>query len=159
MKAPYHVRQFFASVLKKVQHHKLDVIAGDTNAAAYKYYKKQGYQELYNSSVAVMLRGMQREVNMDRPFESRLHIDYSTNNHRSQLRSTNYPACCFMAFLSLRKPPGPRTMRRLWSNTCVVRRVKRTIKLRTALIPRVLKSCSEKQLGRAIQIRKTLAIR
>ena len=41
MKAPYRVRQFFAKVLKNVQHYRVDVIAGDVNAAAYKYYKKQ----------------------------------------------------------------------------------------------------------------------
>ena len=64
-----------------------------------------------------MLRETQREVNMDRPFESRLHIDYSTNNHHSQLRSKNCPDCCFIAILSRRKPTGPRLMRRLWSNT------------------------------------------
>ena len=28
-----------------------------------------------------MLREMQREVNTGQPFENKLHIDYSTNNH------------------------------------------------------------------------------
>ena len=79
MKPPYRVRQFFRTVLQQVHHFKVDVIAGDANAAAYKYYKKQEYQDLYNSSVAVMLREMQREVNTGRPFESRLHVDYYTN--------------------------------------------------------------------------------
>ena len=36
-----------------------------------------------------MLREMQREVNMGRPFESRLHINYYTNNHFSQLSSAS----------------------------------------------------------------------
>ena len=103
MKAPYHVRQFFARVLRKTQHNRFDVVAGDANAAANKYYRKQGYQDLHISLKAVMLREMQREVNVDRPFENGLHIDYSTNFHHSQLRSTNCPACCFMAILSLRK--------------------------------------------------------
>ena len=49
------------------------------------HYERQGYQFVYNSSIAVMLREMQREVNIGRPFETRLHIDYSTNNHHSQL--------------------------------------------------------------------------
>ena len=44
-------------------HFKVDVIAGDANAAAYKYYKNQEYQDLYDSSVSVMLREMQLEVN------------------------------------------------------------------------------------------------
>ena len=48
-----------------------------TNAAAYKYYRRQEYQDLYNSSVAIMLRDMQREVKTGRPSESRLHIDFS----------------------------------------------------------------------------------
>ena len=55
---------------------------------------------------------------MNRPFQSRLHIDYSTNIHHSQLRSTDYPDCYFMATLSWGKPPGPRIIRKLWSNTC-----------------------------------------
>ena len=75
--APYRVRQFFAKVLKKVQHYRVDALAGDADAAAYKYYKRQEYQDFYNSSVAVMLRYMQREANRNRSFQSRLHIDYS----------------------------------------------------------------------------------
>ena len=103
MKALCRVRQFFAKVIKRVQHHRVDVIAGDANAAAFKYYKRQEYQDLYNSWVAVMLREMEREVNIDRPFQSRLHIDYSTKNHHSQLRSTDYSDCCFVATLSWTK--------------------------------------------------------
>ena len=34
-----------------------------------------------------MLREMQREVNMNYPFERRLHIDYPTNNHPTQLHA------------------------------------------------------------------------
>ena len=86
-----HLTAFDSSSQRYSIHYRVDVIAGAANAAAYKYYKKQKYQDLYNSSVAVMLRELQREVNMDRPFESRLHIDYSTNNHHSQLRSADYP--------------------------------------------------------------------
>ena len=71
--------------------------------AAYKYYRKQEYQDLYNSSVAVMLREMQREVNMDRPFESRLHTDYTTNDHHSQLRSTDYPDCLLHGYSLIEK--------------------------------------------------------
>ena len=37
---------------KCVHHFKVDVIAENTNAAAYRYYKDQVYQDLYNSSVA-----------------------------------------------------------------------------------------------------------
>ena len=86
------------------QFFKVDVIAGDANAAAYKYYKEQEYQDLHNSSVAVMSREMPREVNTVRTFESRLHIDYSTNNHFSQMSSASDLDCCFMAILSWRKP-------------------------------------------------------
>ena len=68
MKALYRVRQIFAKVIKKVQHHRVGVIAGDANASAYKYYKKQEYQDLYNSSVVVMLREIQRVVDLDGSF-------------------------------------------------------------------------------------------
>ena len=53
------------------------------------YYKSQAWQDLYNSSVAVRLREMQREVNTGHPFESKLHIEYSTNNHPPQLHLAN----------------------------------------------------------------------
>ena len=68
-------------MLQQVCHFKVDVIAGDANAAAYNYYRSQEYQDLYNSSVAVMLREIQREVNTGHPFEGKPHIDYFTNTH------------------------------------------------------------------------------
>ena len=117
MKPPYHFRQLFKTVLQHVHNNRVDVIAGDANAAPCKYYKKQEEQDLHNSSVAVMLREMQREVNTGRRYDSRLHIDYHTNSHFSQLCSADDPDCCFMAFLSWRKPPRSRIMRKLWSNT------------------------------------------
>ena len=78
---------------------------------------KQEYQDLHNSSVAVVSREMQREVNTGRPFESRLHFYCFTNNHLSQLRSASDLGCCFMATLSWRKLVGPRIVRKLWSNS------------------------------------------
>ena len=72
-------------MLQQVCHFMVDVIAGDANAAAHMYYKNQK-QDLYNSSVATMLREMQREVNTERPFQSRLRIDDTTKSHHSQFR-------------------------------------------------------------------------
>ena len=135
MRAPNRVRQFFAKVLKEIQHYRVDVVAGNANAAAYKYYERQEYRDLYISSVAAMLREMQREVNMNRPFESRLGFDYSTNNHFSQLRSTDHPDRYFVAILLWRNPPGPRIMRKLRSTRVSVRRVRGRKTLRTAIIP------------------------
>ena len=68
-----------------------------------------------NSSVAVMLREMQREVNTGHPFQSTLHIEYSTNNHATQLHAANDIDCCFMTLLSWRKAAGRRIMIKLWS--------------------------------------------
>ena len=51
-------------------HFKVDVIAEDANAAAYKYYKRQDYQDLHNSSVATTLKEMQRVVNTAHPFKA-----------------------------------------------------------------------------------------
>ena len=93
-----------------------DVIARDANAAAYKYYKKQERQDLHDSSVAVMLREMQREVNTGHPIERKLHMDYSTNSHPTQLHGANDTDCSFMAIHPWGKPAGPRIMRKLWSN-------------------------------------------
>ena len=49
MNAPAAVRQFLKTVLQQVCHFKIDVIAGDANATAYKHYKRQEYQDLHNS--------------------------------------------------------------------------------------------------------------
>ena len=116
MNAPVSVKQFTKTVLQQVHHFEVDVIAGDANAAAYKYNKRQENQDLHSLSVAIMLREMRREDNAGRPFESRLHIDCSTNNHSSQRSSASDLDCCFMAILSWRNPPGPSIMRKLWSN-------------------------------------------
>ena len=97
MTSPAAVREFIGTVLQPVCQFKVDVIVGDANAAAYKYYKK--YQDVYNSSVAIMLREMQREVNTGHPLENSLHIDYSTNNHPTQLHAANDIDCCFMVIL------------------------------------------------------------
>ena len=99
MTVPESVRRIFKTVLQQVCNFEVDVIAGDANAAAYTFYKRQDYQDLQNSSVVVMLREMQREKDMGRPFESRLHVDFNTNNHFSQLRSAGDLDCCFMAIL------------------------------------------------------------
>ena len=56
MTAPDSVRKFFKTALQQVYNLEVDVIAGDANAVAYKFYRKQEYQDLHNSSVAVMLR-------------------------------------------------------------------------------------------------------
>ena len=116
MNAPVSAQQIVKTVLQQVHHLKFDVIVGDANGAAYKYNKRQENQDLHSLSVAIMLREMRREVNAGRTLESTLHIDYSTNNHSSQRSSVSDLDCCFMAFLSWRKAPGPSIMRKLWSN-------------------------------------------
>ena len=63
--------------------HKVDVIAGDDNGAAYKYFRNQKYQDLYHSSVAIM----QHEVKEGHPFEDRLCTDYYHNNHSLHISS------------------------------------------------------------------------
>ena len=100
MNSPAAVQEFLGKMLQQVCHLKVDVIAGDADAAAFKYHKKQEDQDLHSSSVAIMLREMQREVNMGLPFENTLHIDYSTNNHPTQLHAANDIDCCSMAILS-----------------------------------------------------------
>ena len=114
MKALHRVRQFFGTVLQKVHHFKVDVIARYPNAAAYKYYKKLEYQDLYNSSVAVMLREMQREVNTGRPFESRLYILIIL----PKIIFLSFPQHVILIVASWLFSHGEtRIMRKLWSNT------------------------------------------
>ena len=100
MSAPASVPKLFKTVLQQVHRFNVDVIAGDANAAAYKYYKHQEYQDLYNSSVAIMLREIQCEANEGQPIESRLHINYYHNNHSFHISSASDLDCCFMDILS-----------------------------------------------------------
>ena len=58
MNAPAPVRQIFRRSFRRCTTFDVDVIAGDANAAAYRYFKRQEYQDLHNSSVAILLRGM-----------------------------------------------------------------------------------------------------
>ena len=100
MKSPAAVRKFSKQYFKKVCHFKVDVVAGDANAAAYKCYINQEYPDLCDSSVAVMLRETQREVKRGHTFESKLHTDYSNNNHPPQLHAADDLDCGFMDILS-----------------------------------------------------------
>ena len=47
MNAPNRVRQVYAKELENEQHDRVDVIAGDANAATYRYYERQICQDLY----------------------------------------------------------------------------------------------------------------
>ena len=69
VKTPCRLRQFLKTLLQKVQHYKVHVIAGDANAATRR-------QRLYNSSVAVMLREMQRKVTT---WDAHLKADFILN--------------------------------------------------------------------------------
>ena len=114
--APKSVRHFFfKKVLQATHNWRVDVIAGDANAASYRYYPSQKCKDLHNSSVAIMLREMQSEVIRNQPYERRLHVDYLTNHHPLQLRAAGTPKedldCCFMAILSWGKPVGCRIAR------------------------------------------------
>ena len=110
MNAHGSVRQLIKTVLQQVHNFKVDVIAGDARAAAYKYYKRQEYQGVYNSSVAIRLRAKHREVNEGRPFASRLQIDYGNSNHSLHISSASDLDRCFMALLS-------KILRKHWSNS------------------------------------------
>ena len=74
MNAPGSVRKIFKKVLQLVYNFKVDIIAGDANSAACMYFRRQEHRDLYNSSVAVMLREMQREVNEGRPLKTRFAL-------------------------------------------------------------------------------------
>ena len=67
LRAPHRVRQVFAQALKKVQHHRVDVVVGSATAAAFRYYKRQEYQALYKSSIAVTLREKSTKIQHEPP--------------------------------------------------------------------------------------------
>ena len=46
---------------------RVDVVVGDATAAAYRYYKRQEYQALYNSSIAVTIRENSTKIPQEPP--------------------------------------------------------------------------------------------
>ena len=142
MNAPVSVRKFSKKVLQQVYNCKVDVIAGDANAAACKYFRNKKYKDLYSSSVAIMLRELQHEVNEGRPIANKLCIDYYHNNQSLHLSSENDLDCYFMAILSRRKPPGSKITRTLWRNPSEqTRNYGKKEKIQLVPILKVLKSC------------------
>ena len=79
---------------------KVDVSAGNANSAACEYLRKLEYRDLHNSSVAVILREIQREVDEGRPLGDSLCIDYYNNNHFLHTSTASDLDCCFMAIPS-----------------------------------------------------------
>ena len=141
------------------QYFSKDTIAGDANAAAYTYFKKQQNQDFYNSSVAVMLRKMQREFNTGRPFESRLHFDSCTNDDFSQLISASDLGLLFHGYSLTVKTTWTQNHERILEQlACASARQTRKDEVRTALIPIVLKSWWGKRLKRAVQTQRNLTI-
>ena len=146
MKAPATVRRFFGTVLQQEHRFKVDVMAGEANAAAYKYYKKLEYHDFYNSSVAVILREMQREVNTARPFDSRLRIDYYTNNHFLSFAQQVILIFASWLFFHGENHLDPESGENSGATRVSVHReTRKTLaahhKVKTARTPKVLKSC------------------
>ena len=144
MKSPLRVRQFFSKCATPRSMSLLEMpMRQHTNTS-----KKHQYQDLYNSSVAVMLRQMQREFNTGRPFESRRHIDYFTKNHFSQLSSASD--------LDLLLHGSSVTVKTTWTQNherileqlaCANTRQTRTDEVRTALAPKVSLGDGDGQKG------------
>ena len=102
---------FFITVLQQVCHCKVDVIAGDANAAACMSYKNQEHQDLYDSSIAVMQREMQREVNTGHHLEAGFMWIILPIIIR-----LSFTQQMILIIVSWRTPVGPRVMSKLWSS-------------------------------------------
>ena len=85
MNAPVSVQQIIKTVLQQVHHFEVDVIAGDANAAAYKYNKRQENQESAQFlSCHYGKREMRRDVNTGRHLKAGFTLIILSNNHSSQ---------------------------------------------------------------------------
>ena len=68
------VQEIFETVFQQMCLLRIDVITTDLNDVVYKRYKKQKYEDLQNSSLVIILREMQREVNLDLPIFQEIYI-------------------------------------------------------------------------------------
>ena len=98
MKSPAAVRAFFETVLQRMRHFKVDVIALDSKAAAYMYYKNQEYHDLYDF---LSCRHAKRDAT-----RGASHLLFY-QKHPSQLHEANDFDCCFMAILSWESQSDP----------------------------------------------------
>ena len=74
MNSPGAVREFLGTVLQHVCHLKVDVIAGDANAAAYKYYKKKN-TKFFSSH---QLPSCSERCNVKSTWDSHLKIGFTS---------------------------------------------------------------------------------
>ena len=122
-------------------HFEVDVIAGNASGAAYKYYQSHKYQDLYNSSVAVMLKEMQSEV--------KTHLKASfTLIVQTIIISMNFTQQMILIMLQTQnyeKTSGQHA----WAYTNTKKN-----KLRRVPTPTRLKSCWGKRNGRAVQTQR-----
>ena len=118
MKAPYRVRQFFAKSTQEGTTLQGWCIWWRCQCSSKQISQETGVPKICTTPrFPFILREMQPEFNMNRPLESRLRIDYSTNRHHSQLRSTDYPWLLLRVHSLVRKNGlDPGIMRKLWSN-------------------------------------------
>ena len=81
----------------------------------YRYYKKQEYQDLYNSSIAFTLMEMVREVITDSHFKT--GFTFISKPVRLHHTADDFD-CCFMVILSCRQRVGPRILEKIWESYC-----------------------------------------
>jgi len=91
---------------------RVDVLCGDANQAAYKYYNHQTFRDIPNSMVVRLVRDMVESVNKDLAYPQRLSMNFMTNNHEENFR-TDDPDCCVTFVFGWGKATAARTTRKL----------------------------------------------
>ena len=142
LRAPHRVRQVFAQALKKVQHHRVDVVVGGATAAAYRYQQEARVPRFVQ---VLGCRHVKRKCYGRSTSAAHFRADIIVII-RPIITILSFARqiiliVAFMAILSWRRPLGPRIVRELWSNTCErTRSEQKGASWGTALILRVLKS-------------------
>ena len=92
--------------------YRVDILCGDANQAAFKYYNHQAFHDIPNSMVVSLVRDMVATVNKDLAYPQRLSMKFMTNNHEENFVNDD-PDCCVTFVFGWGKAKAAKATRRL----------------------------------------------
>ncbi len=87
-----HFEQFIHSCVK----HRVDVLGGDGNRAAYRYFNNQKFSDPMNSSVCRIIRHVQEQWNTGKPVALRMTLDEISSGKLDNSLAFTCDDCCWI---------------------------------------------------------------
>jgi hypothetical protein len=90
------VRRHFEQFIRSCVKHRVDVLGGDGNGAAYKYFNNQKFSDPMNSSVCRIIRHVQEQWNTGKPVALRLTLDEISSSKLDNNLAFTCDDCCWV---------------------------------------------------------------